>query len=386
MTVPDLSELFDRAREASIEAVAGGTLFRAGRRMRGECPLCGASKGKRSDGAFSVDPEARVFKCFACGLGGDVIDLEQRLRGGTPREAAERLVGAAPAGVTRPIPVRSAPAAISPTGATAHAAVRIWREAVPASGTLAEAYLAGRGIVGPVARAALTRLRFHPNAYWGEDEGGTRIWLPAMVAQLRAPGGLTGGVHLTYLARDGRKSGRTPAKRMLGPQSLAGAPGAAWLAGPGGSRAPLIVGEGIESTLSAGMLTGWPCRLVATLSLGRLQGVWLPDQWGRIDPECITLDPERPVFTWPADEKWPWGEVIVAVDRDMSPIKVKARRASGGSYQREIDAEERARICAGLATQAWRRACPGLPANAVRTIAPGLGRDFNDELLARGMA
>ena len=46
---PPIGELFARAREADLEAVAGVRLFRAGRRLRGECPLCGASKGKKAD-------------------------------------------------------------------------------------------------------------------------------------------------------------------------------------------------------------------------------------------------------------------------------------------------------------------------------------------------
>ena len=243
---PDIAELFARARQADIVAVVGSPLYRSGRRLRGPCPLCGASKGKRADGAFSVEPEARMFKCFGCGEGGDVVRLEQRLRGGSPREAAERLVGAAPMLPTRPAPERPipAPAAVVDDG-TARAAMRIWNEALPARGSLAQAYLAQRGIVGPMAMAALERLRFHPHVWWGEDAAGIRIWLSAMVAQLRSPAGPTGGVHVTYLTAEGRKTPREPAKRMLGPQSLGASRGGVWLAGPA-SFGPLIVGEGIE--------------------------------------------------------------------------------------------------------------------------------------------
>ncbi|HZR87874.1 MAG TPA: CHC2 zinc finger domain-containing protein [Bradyrhizobium sp.] len=375
----DVAALFERAREADIKAVAGVKLYRSGRRMRGPCPLCGASEKKRADGAFSVDPHARLFKCFACLKGGDVIDLEQLLNGGTAREAAERLVGAAPAAVARSLPARSAPETVAPTAPNAEAAARTWRQSQPARGTLVANYLASRGIVGAVAAAALQRLRFHPNAYWGEDERGQRIWLPAMVAMVRAPEGPTGGVHLTYLAPGGAgKTTRSPAKRMLGAQRRDGCAGGVWLSDPTSKR-PLLVGEGIESTLSAAQLMGQPFRMLATLSLGALQGVWLPDKWGRIDPDCVALDDARPPLTWPEPSDAPWGEVLIAVDRDMKPIKVKCRRAGGGSYDRWLSAEERARICAGLAEQAWRKA----GANAVRSIAPGPGRDFNDELRAR---
>ncbi|HCW48981.1 MAG TPA: hypothetical protein DGP25_02760 [Brevundimonas sp.] len=69
----------------------------------------------------------------------------------------------------------------------------------------------------------------------------------------------------------------------------------------------------------------------------------------------------------------------ICIDRDMREIRVKARKATGGTWKRPLDAETRARICAGLAEQAWREA----GAHAVRIWAPAPGRDFNDELRAR---
>jgi hypothetical protein len=114
--------------------------------------------------------------------------------------------------------------------------------------------------------------------------------------------------------------------------------------------------------------------VLAALSLGRLQGGWLLDQYGRLAADTPEADPASPALTWPGVR-----EVIIAVDRDMKPVTVKARRATGGTYERELDGEMRARICAGLAEQAWRRA----GANRVRTIAPPAGMDFNDELMAR---
>lgn len=52
------------------------------RRGRGPCPVCGTSKTSQ---AFSVK-DAR-WKCFACGAGGDVIELVARLNGATWHEA-----------------------------------------------------------------------------------------------------------------------------------------------------------------------------------------------------------------------------------------------------------------------------------------------------------
>jgi hypothetical protein len=207
-----------------------------------------------------------------------------------------------------------------------------------------------------------------------------------MVALVETPSGYTGGIHATYLAKvDGRwtKAPVQPAKRMHGPQKDSlGRPGGCWVVGrpdrpglpmaDGGARAWLA--EGIESAMSAAMLLGGSRRVLAALSLGRLQGGWLLDQYGRLAADTPAADPAVPALTWPGVDS-----VIIAVDRDMKPVTVKARAATGGSYERRLDGEDRARICAGLAEQAWRRA----GANRVRTIAPPAGLDFNDELRAR---
>lgn len=376
------ARLFDRARECGdIEAVAGVPLFRAGRRLRGECPLCGASKGKRSGGAFSVDPDGKVFKCFACDAGGDVVRLEQLLGGGSPAEAAERLAGTAPAAPRRPAPERAA-RETAESRWKAQTAASLWRQAAAAGGTPVETYLRSRGIDGCVLAAALERLRFHPAAYHsGSGQGEAR--LPAMVALVVTPGErgarMTGGVHVTYLAPDGRgKTARQPAKRMWGPQGRDGRPGLVWLSDPRGGG-PLIVAEGIESGLSAAMLAGEAARVAATLSLRALQGGWLADAWGRVNPDCPRADPEHPAATWPADALGGDPDVVLAVDRDMSPIRVKVRAATGGTVERVLDAEDRARVCAALAIQQWTAA----GVRRVRAIAPGMGRDFNDELRAR---
>ena len=56
-------------------------------RYRGRCPL------HRGDGrdAFHVDLRRKIFHCFSCGAGGDVLDLVARLNRCTLREAALKL-------------------------------------------------------------------------------------------------------------------------------------------------------------------------------------------------------------------------------------------------------------------------------------------------------
>lgn len=372
-------DLFGRAREAAdIERIAQVTLFRAGSRMRGECPLCGAGAGKRAGGPFSFNPENQRWNCFACGRPeleshGDLIGLEMLIGGGSLRDAAERLAGSAPAAPRADKPKREA-ARPQDDGWKARLAARLWREGQGAAGSPVETYLRARCLSGRVLERALACLRFHPEAYHS-GRGEDAVMLPAMVGLVFAPAGATGGAHVTYLAPDGRsKTRREPAKRMWGPQGREGRWGGVWLSAPT-DPGPLIVAEGIESALSAAVLAEEPCRVVAATSLDRLTGGLKRDRWGRLDPDMVEADPEKPAFTWPEA-----GPVLICIDRDMRPLRdVAMRRATGGTWRGEVDSETRSKIAAALARQQWLAA----GASPVRTWAPGVGRDFNDELKER---
>ena len=157
-------------------------------------------------------------------------------------------------------------------------AKRLWQEAQPIAGTLAETYLRGRGI-----RCDLPpTLRFHP-ATW---HGPTAKRYPALVAAVQGSG--LPAAHRTYLRPDGSgKADIDPPKAMLG----ATAGGAVRLA-DGPSR--LVVGEGIESTLSlaCGLLDG-PATLWAGLSTSGIRGLHLPSQPGRLTIACDGDKPGR---------------------------------------------------------------------------------------------
>lgn len=381
--------IFDAAlQRADIAVVAGVKLYGGGASRRGECPLPGCRRGQglKASGPFSVKLTTKVWFCFGCEEGGDVIDLEHALHssgGETLRDAAARLAGEtySPRQAIQPDPERARKAEQQEARERAFKAQRasdVWREAVPAVGTPVETYLRGRGLFGPWLAAMLAQLRFHPDVYHSGPRGNEHR-APGMIGLLMTPAGPTGGVHITYLAAGGRgKADLEPAKKMLGPQDLNGVPGAVWLTSPEG-EGDLITAEGIESCGSAGMLVGvWPCRMVAALSLRNLQGGWLADKYGRRDVDAPRADPTHPAFTWPAPAGG-WGAVLIAVDRDMSPWAVKVRKSMGGTTRRRLTPDERAKVCGSLAEQAWRRA----GAHGVRTIAPGPGRDFNDELRAR---
>lgn len=106
-------------------------------------------------------------------------------------------------------------------------AERLWQDAQPIAGTVAEAYLRGRGITCALPPV----LRFHPEAWHGP----TAWRWPALVALVQGGDGCA--VHRTWLRPDGAgKAEIEPAKAMLG----ATAGGAVRLA-DGPSR--LAVGE-----------------------------------------------------------------------------------------------------------------------------------------------
>lgn len=124
------------------------------------------------------------------------------------------------------------------------AALTIWQSATPAGGTPVEAYLHSRGLHCPVPPT----LRFHVGLK--HRSGG--IW-PVMVALVtRGADDKPLGIHRTFLARDGAGKAPVDSQKMdLGPCRG----GAVRLAA---ASEVLMVGEGIETCLSAMQATGHP--------------------------------------------------------------------------------------------------------------------------------
>lgn len=148
---------------------------------------------------------------------------------------------------------------------------RLWQDARPVGGTLAETYLRGRGISCPLPET----LRFLPECWHP-----TAKRFPAMLA--RVDGGEGFAVHRTYLATDGRgKAVVEPDKLMLGRVSG----GAVRLTEAHG---PLVVAEGIETALSLACgLLGKPVTLWAALSTSGMRGLHLPPK-----PHRLTIAPD----------------------------------------------------------------------------------------------
>ncbi len=150
-----------------------------------------------------------------------------------------------------------------------------------AAGTLAETYLAARGVAWLAASPAL---RFRGDT--PHPEGGA---LPAVIALVQDMSGAGVAVHRTYLAADGQaKANIEPQKASLGPVW-----GGAIRLADARPDTPLVIGEGIETSASAGRLIGAPAW--AAISAGNLgKGLILrPD----IRDIIIAVDPD------PAGEK-----------------------------------------------------------------------------------
>lgn len=139
----------------------------------------------------------------------------------------------------------------------------VWNRSIPIAGTKAEAYLRSRAITIPLPDT----LRFLAD----EHHGPSGRYHCAMVADIQP----TGGVHRTYLKKEGGKSvgekiGGNSEKMMLG-KCGGGAVRLAWGSGP------LIVAEGIETALSLAQIHADKSpRVWAALSTSGVIGLELP--------------------------------------------------------------------------------------------------------------
>lgn len=134
-------------------------------------------------------------------------------------------------------------------------AVKIWNEAAPAQGTVVEHYLAGRGLELRVHEHEV--IRFHPRCPWRDEAENRTIYVPAMIAAMRAiDGNKITAVHRTRLTPVGAKVDR----RMLGQASGA----AIKLDADDAVTMGLAIGEGIESCLAARQLGFQPVWALAS--------------------------------------------------------------------------------------------------------------------------
>ena len=131
-------------------------------------------------------------------------------------------------------------------------------------GTLLETYFKSRALV--LTDVEATALRFDQGLFhWP-----TRTWWPAMIALVKLADGAELAGHQTFIAIDG--CGKAPIdKPRLFPAGSQPNGGAVWFGAPAPDQ-EFLVGEGVESTISAMRLTGAPtgCAALSTLGIRRL--------------------------------------------------------------------------------------------------------------------
>jgi hypothetical protein len=340
---PDFDAWVDDARSRDVLAEAqalGARLKRSGIEHIGPCPVCGGTD------RFGVNPRKRVFLCRGSGAAGDVIALVQYITGRDFIGACEQLTGRpVPSGKTGEID-HAALAAREEKRRTAAAereaeaqqyrekerrrAWELWHAFGDPSPV--NAYLAGRGL----ERVPL--LRCHPAMpYWVHetetDRFGRRRSLPreiyrgpAMMAPIVDAKGRFSALHITWIEADGPGKKATIVHPHTGEildakKSRGSVMGCAIrlidrreIAGFERRAARLVVGEGIETTLSAMLAERerrpelwWRSSYWAGVNLGNLggralesvphPGLTITDARGRVRQKRVpgpVPDPEHP--------------------------------------------------------------------------------------------
>lgn len=202
----------------------------------------------------------------ATGEYGDLLDLLARRLG---RVSMAETLAEARRFLAEPAPTQAPPMPGQPSlDYRIQSARRLLAMSGPVKGTLAERYLAERGLILQGAEPAL---RFLPQCYVRVREGQPRQTWPALIAAVTDLQGHITGVQRLYLARDG--AGKAPfpdPRRALGRLHGCGVP-----LGPPPDRT-LIVGEGLETMLA--LRTVLPdASCVAALSAAHLAAyLWPP--------------------------------------------------------------------------------------------------------------
>ena len=222
----ELLDLEALRRANPLPSIVGASvmLSRAGGEWKACCPF----HEDRSP-SFTIFASGERFHCFGCGATGDVLDFIQRAHGVGLRDAADMLAGGE-------VPTaRFAPAARADKPERLEEARSIWRNAVPATGTPAEAYLRARGLVLPIPAS----IRFARLPY-----GAKGPLHPCLVACVASAGDQLMGIQRTYLNAAGTGKAAVPKPKL----SLGRVSGGAIRCAP--AACELIVCEGLEDGLS----------------------------------------------------------------------------------------------------------------------------------------
>jgi hypothetical protein len=226
----------DLSRRLARNAEAICRQFLPNGRRQGRYWLVGNVQGHRGRSLYIrlTGPRAGSWTDAATGEHGDLLDLIALNRGLSIREAMVE----ARAVLRLPLPVTGTVAtAMAPKGSP-EACRRLFAASKPLPSTLAERYLAKRGIVLSYPEPAL---RFHPRCHRWEPSG--TISLPALIAAVTDDSGHVTGLHRTWLSPEGDKAALNDPRRAMG-----------LLLGNGVRIGPvgpvMAAGEGLETILS----------------------------------------------------------------------------------------------------------------------------------------
>jgi hypothetical protein len=207
---------------------------------------------------------------YATGEFGDLIDLLHAKLGPTSLKEtiteARHFLGNVPISA-KSVPMRSLKSPAASNTSRMVSARRLFAAGKPVLGTAAAAYLHQRSIArfGPA-------LQYHPRVYFrGADTGREQLrYAPALLAKITDNQGNITGCARTYLdPNTGRIADLSSPKRILG--QLHGNAVRFWSAS---NPAELIVGEGLENTLSVG--TALPEFNLASCLTATHLGLFIP--------------------------------------------------------------------------------------------------------------
>jgi len=159
--------------------------------------------------------------------------------------------------------------------ASPDAARRLFAMSQPIAGTLAERYLAGRGILLSTHERAL---RFHPGCYYRDLVTDEMRTLPALIAAVTSLDGRITGLQRTYLSPGLDPSGKVGKAQLADPRRSLGdlLGNGIWLGHQPGAPVPVMAaGEGFETMAS--LRTVMPALPVAAAtSANHLAGLTFP--------------------------------------------------------------------------------------------------------------
>ena len=238
-----------------------------GKRWAQTCPQCSHAR----------KPHNRTLKCLS------VVSGPARLADGTYLEAGSVIwhcFNCAWSGSRgSPRPERRAPTFIqdrddAERATKLAAAKRIWAAAGDIIGTRGERYFrVARTIVAPLDHVDL---RFHPTCPFSPYQPDPARTCPAIVAAIRIDGAQI-GTHITFIRTDG--GGKADLPHLKKARLVVGAMGGGFVR-LGGVTDAAVIGEGIESALSASDALGLPA--LATIGAGNMRQVVLPHTLKRI--------------------------------------------------------------------------------------------------------